>query len=244
MFHLRFGLAGDPSGFHTPFEDLTEGIAHELVEGLVDPFVPMGWIDLSPQWWAQGEAADLCYQNNRNPHVWYQNQELAAYWSNRDQACVAGNNTLATLTLAAAFRNDGPSTFIPQSLKFQLDGRSGKLLGGNGGNAYTLSIQVVNGTSHGYQFPAPLLQTPAMQVEPIDDTQPVQGNEVINANVNRTVTYKTQYRVTLLAPLQANAQPASGFYDIGGLPVSTAASYTDQAGTQWLFFNSIGSAQG
>jgi len=174
-FTSASGLASDPSGFYTPFDDLTEGIAHEHVDGLVDPFVPMGWIDLSCP--SGGRRARQPEQSN--PHVWYQNQELAAYWSNRDQACVAGNNTLATLTLAAAFRNDGPSTFIPQSLKFQLDGRSGKLLGGNGGNGYTFNIQVVNGTSHGYQFP--LLQTPAMQVVPIDDTQPVQGNEVINA---------------------------------------------------------------
>ena len=240
-------LASDPSGFFTSFDDLSEGISHELVEGLVDPYFPLGWIDFSkPKVFAQGEAADLCSSaNNRNPHVWYQNQIVAAYWSNQDDGCVAGNNTVSTLTLAAAFRNDGPATMVPKSLTFQLDVRSGKLIAGNGptGNNYTFDVlQVVNGTTHSYNFPSTLLQTPVSQVVPVDANQPVQGTEVINGNTNRTVNYKTQYYVSVLAPALANATPPSNYFDIGNLSVATSLAYTDRAGIVWQFFNWIGSA--
>jgi hypothetical protein len=241
-FNATSPLASDPSGFFTGFDDLTEGVSHEIVEGLVDPYFPLGWIDFSkPNVFAQGEAADLCSgANNNNPHVWYQNQVVAAYWSNQDEGCVAGNNTVSVLTLHVDYRNDGPATIRPKTVTFTLDVRSGTLSSAN--NFTFNTLQVVNGTTHSYKFPSPLLQTPTMQVVPADANQPVQGTEVFNGPTTRRVLYKTQYYVTVLAPALANATPASNYFDIGNLNINTGPTYMDTKGTVWLFFNWTGSA--
>src|ERR1019366_2393586 len=118
----------------------------------------------------QGEAGDLCYQGGRDSNVWYQNQIVSAYWSNLDHTCVVGNaSSLNTITLTAAFRNDGPATVIPKTVTFQLDTRSGKLISGGApnGNNDTFTIQVANQTSHSYQFPATPVQNPTFQVVPV-----------------------------------------------------------------------------
>jgi hypothetical protein len=240
-------LGAGPTGFYTGFDDLTEGIAHELVEGLTDPFLPLGFIDFSQSSpLTQGEAGDLCYQGGRVANVWYQNQVVAAYWSNADGTCVAGNNTLSTVTLSATFNPAGPATVIPNSVSFNFDVRSGKLVSSGGVNYpqfnnYNFPIQVVNGTTHSYSFPSPLVQNANYRVVS-DGTQPLQGNGVINANTTDTVNYITQYNVTVVAPALANATPASGYFNIGNLPVSAAATYTDQANNLWQFFNWTGSA--
>jgi len=95
-------LAIIPTDCYTSVSDLMSGVTHELVEAATDPLPPVHWIDNSRTNGAgrldpthietllkAGEIADICGTKTRFTTSNGSQADLADYWSNHDNRCVA-----------------------------------------------------------------------------------------------------------------------------------------------------------